>query len=79
MDCLRRDVNRFAGLHLALDQLVPFLDLEEQPARGEINGFVFLIVILEAERVAGVDVNDLSDVAVGLRPVQLVPPGFVDP
>jgi hypothetical protein len=35
-------------------------------------------VVLEAERVTGVDVNELADVAVGLGPVQLVAPRFLD-
>ena len=61
-------------LHLALDQRVAFADLEQQPPRPEEDRFVLLVVILKAEGVAGVDVNQLADVPIGLRPVQLVAP-----
>ena len=77
VDGLRRDVHRFARLHLALDQLVAFLDLEQHPAGPEEDRLVLLIVVLQAEGVAGVDVNQLADVAVGLGPVQLVAPGLL--
>src|SRR6476661_2354221 len=76
MDGLRRDVDRLSWFNLALDEFVPFLDLEEHPAGGEVNGFVLLVVVLETERVAGLDVNDFSDVALGFRPVQFVTPRF---
>src|SRR5688500_10524046 len=77
MDGRRRDVHGVPRLHLALHQFVPFLDLEQHASGPEEDRLVFLVVVLKAERVALVDVNELADVAVGLRPVQLVSPGFL--
>ena len=54
-----------------------FLDLEQHPSGPEEDRLVLLVVVLQAERVAGVDVNQLADVAIGLRPVQLVAPRLV--
>ncbi len=67
-------MDRIPGFHLALHQLVAFLDLEEHAAFPEEDRLVLLVVILQAQRMTGVDVNELADVAVGLRPVQLVAP-----
>src|SRR5262249_20799595 len=61
----------------ALSQLAAFFDLEEQPAAVEKDRLVLEVVVLQAERVAFVDVNQLADVAVGLRPVELVAPRFL--
>ena len=58
--------------------VVAFLNLEEQPARVQVDRLVLQVVILEAEGVAGVDVNQLADVAIRLRPVQLVAPRLLD-
>ena len=55
----------------------PFLDLEQHPAGPEEDRLVLLVVVLQAEGVPGVDVNQLADVPVGLRPVQLVAPRLV--
>ncbi len=63
---------------LVFHQLAVLLDLEQELARQQHDRLVLLVVVLKAERVALVDVDDLADVAVGLRPVQLVAPRFVD-
>src|SRR5690606_1823074 len=43
----------------------------------EHDRLLLLVVVLETQGVARVDVDDLAHVAVGLRPVQLVSPGFL--
>src|SRR3954471_122716 len=53
--------------------------LEREPARQDHDRLVLHPVILERQRLAGVDVEDLADVAVGVRPDQLVAPGLLDP
>ena len=40
---------------------------------------VLLDVVLQAQGVARIDVDELAEVAIGDRPAQLVPPGLVDP
>src|SRR5207247_3154253 len=74
VDGFWRDVDRLARLHLTLDERVPFLDLEQHASRPEENRFVLLIVVLQAERVPRIDVYQLADVPLRLRPVQLVAP-----
>src|SRR5579864_7495293 len=44
----------------------------------QVDRLVFQVVILETQGVTGVHVDQLAHVAVGLRPVQLVPPRLVD-
>jgi hypothetical protein len=53
-------------------------DLKEHSAGRQVDRFILLIVVLKAERVAGVDVNHLADVALGLGPMQLITPGLID-
>jgi hypothetical protein len=40
---------------------------------------IFALVILEAQQVARLDVQNLADVAIGLRPNELMTPRFLDP
>src|SRR5215831_20418659 len=77
MHRLRADVHRFTGQHLPLRKLPVDLDLEEQPAGLQEDRLVLQIVILEAERVAGLHVDQFADVSVRFGPVKLVSPGFV--
>src|SRR5436305_1986746 len=65
-------------MHLALLQPAPLVDLEQQLPRVQVDRLVLEVVILQAERVAGVHVNQLADVAIGLRPVELVAPRLFD-
>ena len=44
----------------------------------EVDRLVLEVVILQAERVPGVDVQNLADVALGLRPMKLVAPRLLD-
>src|SRR5688572_1752200 len=77
MDRRRRHMDGVARFHLALHQFVPFLDLEQHTPGPQEDGLVLLVVVLQAQRMAGLDVNQLADVPVRLRPVQLVSPGFL--
>src|SRR5436309_8883648 len=78
MDGFWRDVHAFARQHLAFPQRTSLLDLEHQLARVEVNRLVLVVVVLQAQRVPGVHVNQLADVPIGLRPVKLVTPGLLD-
>src|SRR5262245_9614917 len=44
----------------------------------QIDRFILEVVILEAERMAGVHMNQLTDIPFRLRPMQLVAPWFFD-
>src|SRR6266496_1796800 len=78
VDGFWRDVHAFAGPHPAFPQRTSLLDLEHQLARVEVNRLVLVIVVLQAQRVPGLHVNQFADVPIGLRPVKLVTPGFLD-
>src|SRR5437016_7862708 len=78
VDQLRLDVERRALRHGPLDQSVSLLDAEHDLAREHVDGLVLLVVVLEREHVAGLDVKDLPDVAVRAGPNQLVAPGLFD-
>src|SRR5262249_6916107 len=66
-----------ARVHLALLQPAALVDLEQQLAGVQVDRLVLLVVVLQAEGVPFVDVNQLADVAIGLRPVELVAPRFL--
>src|SRR4051812_7980701 len=75
----RGDAERFARLERPLAQVLAFgAELEAQLSGEEMDGFVLALVVLEAQRLASTDVQDLADVAVGARPDQLVPPRLLD-
>jgi hypothetical protein len=74
----RRDVHALARAHLAPHQRLAFLNLEQQQAGLQVDRLVLQVVVLQAQRMAGVHVNELADVPVGLRPVQLVSPRLLD-
>src|SRR6185436_7280747 len=78
MDRMRGNVDALAGQHLALDERLAFLNFEQQLPRPEENRFVLHVVVLQAQRMAGLDVQYLPHIACGLRPVQLVTPRLVD-
>src|SRR5207248_1113873 len=61
-----------------LQPVDPAVELEVEHARGEQDALVLALVILERERLAPVDVQDLAQIPVGDGPAKLVPPGFVD-
>src|SRR5262245_14732948 len=74
----RRHVDAGAGAELELLELAVFLNLEEQLPAVDEDRFVLQVVILQAERVPFVDVNQLADIPIGLRPVELVAPRLLD-
>src|SRR2546423_8005694 len=45
--------------------------------RLEVPGLVLVVVVLQAERAARLDEQDLSDVVVRMRPDELVAPGLL--
>src|SRR5437016_13418756 len=71
-------MNAFAGTHFASSERAVLIDLEKQLAGPEIDRLVLDVVVLQAQGVALIDMNDLADVPVGFCPVQLVTPRFVD-
>src|SRR5262249_17774503 len=78
VDRLRRHVHGLARLHLAPAQLSIHVRLEENSSRVQEDRLVLLVVVLQAQGVALVHVNELADVPVGLRPVELVAPRLLD-
>src|SRR5882762_5497024 len=75
----RGDVERVAGVEDGLLQLLTFpAGLEAHHAGQHMDGLVLAQVVLEAEGLTLVDVQDLADVAVGVRPDELVSPGLLD-
>ena len=60
------------------DQLAVDFALEQHLPRPHEDRLVLAVVVLQAERVALVDVDLLADVAVGARPPQLVAPRLLD-
>src|SRR5262245_3427855 len=79
MDLFRWNVERFAFPNALLDQRLALLDAQDNFARQHVDRLVLLVVILQRQHLAGLDVQDLADVLVGLRPDDLVAPGLVDP
>jgi hypothetical protein len=77
MDRLGDDMDGVARLHLNLFQLAIDLDLIQHSARMQVDRFFLKVVILEAQRVTGVDVENLADIACGLGPMKLVTPWFL--
>src|SRR6267378_5541480 len=73
-----RDVERLARREDAPFQSVTLPGLQLEPAGEEVDRLVLRAVVLQAERVAGADVEDLAHVALGVRPDQLVAPGLLD-
>src|SRR4051812_7101610 len=79
MDQFGWNVKCLARAHPALDQRLILLEPQDDFPRQHVDRFVFLVVILQREHVARLDVQDLADVAVRLCPDDLVAPGLVDP
>src|SRR5262249_40738530 len=79
MDLFRWNVKRFAFPDALLDQRLALLDAQNDFARQHVDRLVFLVVILEGQHVAGLDMQDLADILVRLGPDDLVAPGLLDP
>src|SRR4051794_12154418 len=79
MDHLRWHVYRLARPERSSHQLFPCLGSEDQLAGQHVHRLVLQVVVLKAEHVSRLDVKDLSDIAVGPSPDQLVPPRLLPP
>src|SRR5262245_26821576 len=55
------------------------LQVESEPAADHVDRFVLALVVLKREAPAGVDRDELADVAIRHDPVELVAPRLVDP
>ena len=53
--------------------------LEAHRPREQVDRLVLLAVVLQAERAARRDVKNFSHILLGMRPDELVSPGFLDP
>src|SRR4051812_15976257 len=76
MNGFGRHVDALARQHLPPGQLAGDLDFEQQLPGLQEDRLVLQVVVLEAQRVPFVDVNELADVPVRFRPVELVAPRF---
>jgi len=56
----------------------PCLNPQNDLACQHVNRLVLLVVILQTEHVPRLDMQDLTDVAIGFRPDQLVAPRLLD-
>ena len=74
----RCDVDRVARPHFGADQLAVDFPLEQHLAGPHEDRLVLLVVVLQAQRMALVDVDLLADVAIGARPPHFVAPGLLD-
>jgi hypothetical protein len=79
VDEARRDVKRFPLPERDLAPVAIPFDGQLQLAGHNVEGFVFHFVVLQAERLALVHMQDLADVAVCVGKDQLVSPGLRDP
>ena len=72
---MHSDFEKIVG---SLDQLsTDLFHSKEDFTIEDVNRLVLDLVILQAQRVAGLDVKDLANITVGLRPDELVSPRFV--
>src|SRR6266571_1026755 len=79
MDLFGRNVKCFTRARAPLDQRLAVLDPQDDLAGENVDRLILLIVILQREHVARLDLQDLADVLVGFRPDKLVSPGLLDP
>src|SRR5574341_1352219 len=78
MDRERGDVVALPRPHPPLDQLVALFHPEDDLAGENVDGLVLPIVVLQAQDVSRLDVEDLPHVPIGQRPDQLVAPRLLD-
>ncbi len=75
----RGDVKRLVGRQVARARRLAVGEVDQlHPPAQQHDRLVLDPVVLERQGLAGADVQDLADVALGLGPDQLVAPGFVD-
>ena len=58
--------------------LAVLFDIHFEHPGEQPNRFVFDVVILVTQRLAFVDVQNLADIALGVRPNQFMAPWFID-
>src|SRR3990172_1246349 len=74
----RRDVIALTLPHPAFHQLLALFHAEDDLALQNVDGLILPVVVLEAQDVPWLDVEDLADVPVRERPDQLVAPRLLD-
>src|SRR6478672_2202618 len=74
----RRYAEGLPGLEPHVAHLAVELDPVDELPREEVDGLVLRVVILDRQRMSGVDVQDLAAVAIGERPDRFVSPGLRD-
>ncbi len=78
VDRPRGDVDGLPDAQHREGGVITTTEVQEQGAVDDQDGFVFLVVVLEAEALSRVDVDDLARVVVGVAPEELVSPRLVD-
>src|ERR1043166_7234784 len=78
MDHPRWDMHGLAFLQTPLLRLRAGAELDDRLSAKHVQRFVLHLVILAAQRVPRLDVEDLPHVALGAGPDQLVAPGLLD-
>src|SRR6476661_840948 len=79
VDELGRDVDRLPCLERTRLELGTGTRAQDELAPEHVHGFVLEVVVLQAQDVTGLHVQNLADVAVRPRPDQLEPPRLVHP
>src|SRR5438309_8965025 len=74
MDLFGGNVECLAGAHAPLHHPLTLLNSQDDFAPQDVNRFVLLVVILQRQHVSGLGMANLPEVAVGLRPDDLVSP-----
>src|SRR5262245_37554234 len=65
-----------SGLELHVPHLAVDLHPVQETSRQQVDGLVLLVVILDRQRVPGVDVQHLAAIAIREGPDRFVSPGF---
>src|SRR5947207_12098901 len=78
MDLFGGNVKCLACAYAALDQRVTLLYPQDDFTGQHVDRLILLVVILQRQHVAGLDVKNLAHVAIGLGPDDLVAPGLLD-
>ncbi len=72
------NANRFSRMEPDFLAAFPLPEPEEKLSLEHVQRFVLHVVVLAAQRMAGLHMEDLPDIAIGSGPDQLVPPGLLD-
>ena len=77
MHGVRRDVVALTRRHTPLRHLAFLLHPENDLAGQHVDRLILLLVILQAQQVARLDMEDLANVPIRLRPNQFVAPRLI--